>query len=81
MIYNGKEIPIAYVDGFPIKKEDADRIRKLRQEMIGKGLPQSEIKISLKLERRKAEKAFAREKKKCVLIVGKLDIIFQNVLN
>lgn len=64
MIYNGKEIPIAYVDGFPIKKEDADRIRKLRQEMIGKGLPQSEIKISLKLERRKAEKSFAREKKK-----------------
>ncbi|EFA08325.1 hypothetical protein TcasGA2_TC005967 [Tribolium castaneum] len=64
MIINGKEVPIAYVDGFPIKKEDAERIRQLRQQMISKGLPRSEIKVALKLERRKAEKAFAREKKK-----------------
>ncbi|XP_044252757.1 zinc finger CCHC domain-containing protein 9-like [Tribolium madens] len=64
MIINGKEVEIAYVDGFPIKIEDAERIRQLRQQMISKGLPRSEIKIALKLERRKAEKAFAREKKK-----------------
>lgn len=63
-IINGKEVEIAYVDGFPIKKEDADRIHQLRKQMISKGLPRSEIKIALKLERRKAEKAFAREKKK-----------------
>ncbi|RZC35635.1 msta [Asbolus verrucosus] len=64
MYINGKEVDIAYVDGFPIKKEDAERIHQLRKQMISKGLPRSEIKISLKLERRKAEKAFAREKKK-----------------
>jgi zinc finger CCHC domain-containing protein 9 len=64
MIINGKEVDIAYVDGFPIKKEDAERIHQLRKQMISKGLPRSEIKITLKLERRKAEKAFAREKKK-----------------
>nr|XP_023023519.1 ankyrin repeat domain-containing protein 12-like [Leptinotarsa decemlineata] len=64
MFINGKEVEVDYVDGFPVKKEDADRLKKLRKDMIAKGLPGSEIKISLKLERRKAEKAFAREKKK-----------------
>lgn len=64
MIINGKEVDVDYVDGFPVKKEDAQRLKKLRKEMISKGLPRSEINVSLKLERRKAEKAFAREKKK-----------------
>lgn len=64
MIINGVEVAISYIDGFPIKKEDAQRIHQLRKQMISKGLPRSEIKIALKLERRKAEKAFAREKKK-----------------
>uniref|UniRef100_A0A6P7FNP2 DNA ligase 1-like n=1 Tax=Diabrotica virgifera virgifera TaxID=50390 RepID=A0A6P7FNP2_DIAVI len=64
MFINGKEVDVDYVDGFPVKKEDADRLKKLRREMISKGLPRSEIDIALKLERRRAEKAFAREKKK-----------------
>lgn len=64
MFINGKEIEIAYVDGFPVKKEDADRLKSLKKELISKGLPRSEIDITLKLERRRAEKAFAREKKK-----------------
>ncbi|XP_057665012.1 uncharacterized protein LOC130899246 [Diorhabda carinulata] len=64
MFINGKDVEIDYVDGFPVKKEDAIRLKKLRKEMISKGLPRSEIKIALKLERRKAEKAFSREKKK-----------------
>lgn len=64
MFINGKELEIDYVDGFPVKKEDATRLKKLRREMISKGLPRSEINSALKLERRKAEKAFAREKKK-----------------
>ncbi|KAG5880301.1 hypothetical protein JTB14_003701 [Gonioctena quinquepunctata] len=64
MFINGKELEIDYIDGFPVRKEDAVRLKKLRKEMISKGLPGSEIKISMKLERRKAEKAFAREKKK-----------------
>ncbi|XP_050299013.1 DNA ligase 1-like [Anthonomus grandis grandis] len=63
MIINGKEIEIGYVEGFPVKKEDADRLKRLRKEMISKGLPRSEINASLKLERRRAEKALAREKK------------------
>ncbi|KAJ8923454.1 hypothetical protein NQ315_002013 [Exocentrus adspersus] len=64
MFINGKELEIDYVDGFPVKKEDALRLQKLRRQMISKGLPRSEINIALKLERRKAEKALAREKKK-----------------
>ncbi|XP_066153433.1 DNA ligase 1-like [Euwallacea fornicatus] len=63
LFINGKNVEIDYVDGFPVKKEDADRLRNLRKEMISKGLPRSEINASLKLERRRAEKAFAREKK------------------
>lgn len=64
IMVNGIEIEIDYVDGFPIKKEDAEHIKTLRKEMISKGLPRSEIDRSLKLERRRAEKALAREKKK-----------------
>ncbi|XP_060521755.1 putative leucine-rich repeat-containing protein DDB_G0290503 [Cylas formicarius] len=64
MIINGKSVDIDYIEGFPVKKEDADRLRKLKKEMINKGVPRSEIEVALKLERRKAEKALAREKKK-----------------
>ncbi|XP_018566133.1 stress response protein NST1-like [Anoplophora glabripennis] len=64
MFINGKELEIDYVDGFPVKKEDALRLKKLRREMISKGLPRSEIDFAMKLERRKAEKAFTREKKR-----------------
>ncbi|XP_066258398.1 DNA ligase 1-like [Euwallacea similis] len=63
LFINGKNVEIDYVDGFPVKKEDANKLRNLRKEMISKGLPRSEINASLKLERRRAEKAFAREKK------------------
>ncbi|XP_044759805.1 inner centromere protein A-like [Coccinella septempunctata] len=64
IMVNGNEIELEYFDGFPIKKEDALNLRKLKKEMISKGLPRSEINRTLKLERRKAEKALAREKKK-----------------
>lgn len=64
MTINGKEVDIGYFDGFPVKKEDYDRLLKLHKDMRNKGIPQSEIKTTLKLERRKAEKALAREKKK-----------------
>lgn len=63
-IINGKEIQIAYFDGFPIKKEDHDRLVTLQREMRTKGLPRSEIKRAMKLERRRAEKNLARERKK-----------------
>lgn len=61
---NGIEIELAYFDGFPIRKSDADRLTQLKKEMVSRGIPRKEIDVSLKLERRKAEKALAREKKK-----------------
>lgn len=64
MYINGNEIELAYFDGFPIKKDDFDRLSQLKKDMISKGLPRSEVFKALKLERRKAEKALAREKKK-----------------
>ncbi|XP_015438670.1 PREDICTED: putative cell division cycle ATPase [Dufourea novaeangliae] len=57
---NGMEIEIVKFDGFPIKKEDADRLRELRQKMIMKGIPKKDMEAAMKLERRKAEKALAR---------------------
>lgn len=63
-IINGKEVQVAYFDGFPVKKEDHDRLIQLQREMRTKGLPSSEIKRAMKLERRRAEKNLARERKK-----------------
>nr|XP_033338827.1 zinc finger CCHC domain-containing protein 9-like [Megalopta genalis] len=62
---NGIEIELAQYDGFPVKKEDADRLRELKQKMIMKGIPRDEVNIAIKLERRRAEKALARIRK-CV---------------
>ncbi|XP_046819858.1 DNA cross-link repair 1 protein-like [Vespa crabro] len=63
MMLNGVEIEIVKYDGFPVKKEDAERLKDLRQKMIMQGIPKSEIDIAMKLERRKAEKELARAKK------------------
>ncbi|XP_017761414.1 PREDICTED: GATA zinc finger domain-containing protein 8-like [Eufriesea mexicana] len=65
IMINGIEVEIVKFDGFPIKKEDADRLTDLKQKMIMKGIPQTEINAAMKLERRKAEKALARIRK-CV---------------
>lgn len=37
MIINGVEIEIVTYDGFPVKKEDAERLAELKQKMIMKG--------------------------------------------
>ncbi|XP_012278287.1 uncharacterized protein LOC105698537 [Orussus abietinus] len=63
VIINGRGIQIVPFDRFPVLKEDAERLKALRQEMIAKGIPLSEIKAAMKLERRKAEKALARVRK------------------
>ncbi|XP_072745788.1 uncharacterized protein [Anoplolepis gracilipes] len=63
MIINGVEIEIVMYDGFPVKKEDAERLTELKQKLIIKGIPKSEVDIAMKLERRRAEKALARVKK------------------
>ncbi|XP_034950298.1 probable ATP-dependent helicase PF08_0048 [Chelonus insularis] len=63
VIINGMEIEIVLYDGFPVKKEDADRLKELREKMVMKGIPKSDIDAAMKLERRKAEKALTRVKK------------------
>ncbi|KAM0736653.1 Zinc finger CCHC domain-containing protein 9 [Formica fusca] len=63
MIINGVEIEIVMYDGFPVKKEDAERLIELKQTLILKGIPKSEVDMAMKLERRRAEKALARVKK------------------
>ncbi|XP_063973513.1 uncharacterized protein LOC135160659 [Diachasmimorpha longicaudata] len=63
IIINGLEIEIVMYDGFPVKKEDAERLMELRREMVMKGIPKAEINAAMKLERRKAEKALSRIKK------------------
>ncbi|KAL0108771.1 hypothetical protein PUN28_014126 [Cardiocondyla obscurior] len=63
IIINGVETEIVMYDGFPVKKEDAERLAELKQKMVMKGIPKSEIDTAMKLERRRAEKALARVKK------------------
>jgi len=62
-VINGVETEIVMYDGFPVKKEDAERLAELKQKMIMKGIPKSEVDAAMKLERRRAEKALARVKK------------------
>jgi zinc finger CCHC domain-containing protein 9 len=64
MYINGKEIEVIKFDGFPLKKEDAERLEELRQNLIKQGIPRKEVVAIMKRERRKAEKLLARERKK-----------------
>lgn len=61
---NGQEIQLARYNGFPVMKDDYDRLIKLEKEMRIKGVPRDEINRAMKLEQRRAEKALARLKKK-----------------
>ncbi|XP_013148247.1 PREDICTED: zinc finger CCHC domain-containing protein 9-like [Papilio polytes] len=63
LIVNGKEIELIRFDGFPIMKKDAERLTELKNNMIKKGIPKSEVQRTMKLERRRAEKALARMKR------------------
>ncbi|XP_076163581.1 uncharacterized protein LOC143144738 isoform X2 [Ptiloglossa arizonensis] len=65
IVINGIDIEIVKYDGFPVKKEDAERLCNLKQKMIMNGIPKKEIDTAMKLERRKAEKALTRIRK-CV---------------
>lgn len=64
MFINGKEVEVMKFDGFPLKKEDAERLEKLRQNLLEEGIAEKEVASIIKQERRKAEKALARERKK-----------------
>uniref|UniRef100_A0A2A4JTS6 CCHC-type domain-containing protein n=1 Tax=Heliothis virescens TaxID=7102 RepID=A0A2A4JTS6_HELVI len=63
LIVNGKEIELVRFDGFPVMKKDAERLQELKTNMIKKGIPKSEVQRTMKLERRRAEKALARMKR------------------
>ncbi|CAB3371370.1 Hypothetical predicted protein [Cloeon dipterum] len=61
---DGRSIEIEIYDGFPVLKEDAARLRELYKKMLKEGIPKAEARKAMKLERRRAEKALSREKKK-----------------
>lgn len=63
LIINGKEVELVRFDGFPIMRKDAERLGELKNNMIKKGIPKSEVQRTMKLERRRAEKALARMKR------------------
>ncbi|XP_023947058.2 MATH and LRR domain-containing protein PFE0570w [Bicyclus anynana] len=63
LIINAKEVHLVRFDGFPIMKKDAERLEELKKSMIQKGIPKSEVQRTMKLERRRAEKALARLKR------------------
>lgn len=63
LIINGKDVELVRYDGFPIMRKDADRLEDLKKSMIKKGIPKSEVQRTMKLERRRAEKALARLKR------------------
>ncbi|XP_014207001.1 RNA-binding protein 25 [Copidosoma floridanum] len=60
---NGMDVEIVKYDGFPVKREDAERLKELRQQMVLKGIPKPDIDTAMKLERRKCEKSLARIRK------------------
>lgn len=61
---NGQEIWVTRLDGFYIKKEDAERIRQLEKDLLKRGVSKQEVRAVVKKERRNAEKSLARLKKK-----------------
>ncbi|KAJ8715192.1 hypothetical protein PYW08_005173 [Mythimna loreyi] len=63
LIVHGREIELVRFDGFPVMKKDAERLQELKTNMIKKGIPKSEVQRTMKLERRRAEKALARMKR------------------
>uniref|UniRef100_A0A8D8W6X2 Zinc finger CCHC domain-containing protein 9 n=1 Tax=Cacopsylla melanoneura TaxID=428564 RepID=A0A8D8W6X2_9HEMI len=64
MDINGEMVDIVTYDGFPIMKEDAKRLDELKKSLFAKGIPRAEIKKIMKLQRRNAEKALSRAKKR-----------------
>ncbi|XP_046685226.1 zinc finger CCHC domain-containing protein 9-like [Homalodisca vitripennis] len=62
IIANGREIKVVDFEGFLIKQDDASELKKLRIKLRKQNVPKEQIKAVMKLERRKAEKALAREK-------------------
>lgn len=62
-------------------KKDAERLSELKKSMMQKGIPKSEVQRTMKLERRRAEKALARVKRDVCYNCRKGVTISQTVLN
>ncbi|XP_065218319.1 zinc finger CCHC domain-containing protein 9-like [Planococcus citri] len=60
---DGTEIGIVRFRGFPVKKSDCERLKALEKKLKASGVPREEIDKTLKMERRRAEKALARERR------------------
>ena len=54
---------IVKFEGFPVKEEDAIRLKELKKKLLASKLPHVEIKRTMQLERRRAEKALSRIRK------------------
>lgn len=65
---NGISINITKFDGFDVKQEDALRLEEMRKKMFESGIPKAEVDIAIKRERRIAEKALAKAKKRVCLV-------------
>lgn len=63
----GTEVEGVLFDGFWIMKEGAVRLKKLRADLIQKGVSKEQQRLIMKSERRKEEKALRREKKRVCL--------------
>ncbi|KAJ1527202.1 hypothetical protein ONE63_008733 [Megalurothrips usitatus] len=61
---NGLTINVSKFDGFDVKSDDAVRLKELKSKMLKEGIPRADVERAIKLERRRAEKALSREKKK-----------------
>lgn len=64
MDLNGEMVDVVTYDGFPIMLEDAKRLEELKKSLFAKGISNGEIKKIMKLQRRSAEKALTRARKK-----------------
>lgn len=63
LIVNGEKIQIVKFQGFNVTLEDAERLKKLRNDMFKEGIPRNKLEAAIKLERRRAEKSLSRLKK------------------
>lgn len=64
LVINGSEVGLRRVDGYNIMEKDADALEALHQKLVQQGESEANIEHRMKLARRKAEKALAREKRK-----------------
>ncbi|KAK7869623.1 hypothetical protein R5R35_009994 [Gryllus longicercus] len=63
-----KEVELRYYDGFPIRVEDWERLTELEQKLREENVPEEQIRATMKLQRRRAEKSLTYERKKVCFV-------------